>query len=184
MYITNRQCMPAGAFKGPLVVSMRPIPSHLVAKAVLITSRYPSVHGAPVAIGNPESLGIRDIERPDFGDPVPIHENEVPVFWACGVTPQAAAMTTHPEIMITHAPGGATVAFTGANPVQVIVFAQAINGVLLPISTIYLIIVMNQSRIMGKFTNNPTQNILGWAVTLVTILLGLRLVLRSFGIIK
>lgn len=105
MYVTNRQCMPAGVFRGPLVVSMRPIPSHLVSKAITITSRYPSVHGAPVHIGNPWALGISDVSRPDFGDPVPIYEGEVPVFWACGVTPQAVAMSSRPQFMITHAPG-------------------------------------------------------------------------------
>jgi len=104
IYITNIPCKPAGIFHGPLVVSMRPIPRELVVKAVQITSRYTFVHGAPVHIGDPEAIGIKDITKPDFGDPVPIYENEVPVFWACGVTPQAVAMKAKPEIMITHAP--------------------------------------------------------------------------------
>ncbi|HWI60275.1 MAG TPA: putative hydro-lyase [Symbiobacteriaceae bacterium] len=105
MYRTNRMCVPAGRFSGPMVVSMRPIPAHLVAKAVTVTARYPAVHGAPVHIGEPEALGIADINRPDWGDAVPIRPGEVPVFWACGVTPQAVAIQSRPEFMITHAPG-------------------------------------------------------------------------------
>ncbi|MBF8984271.1 putative hydro-lyase [Lutibacter sp. B2] len=105
MYITNRECKKAGIFTGPTVVSMRPLPMDQVVKAVQITSRFPGVHGAPIHIGNPEHIGIKDIYKPDFGDAVEIKENEVPVFWACGVTPQAVAMKVKPEIMITHAPG-------------------------------------------------------------------------------
>jgi len=105
MYRTNRMCVPAGRFSGPMVVSMRPIPAHLVPKAVTVTARYPAVHGAPVHIGAPEALGIADISRPDWGDAVPIHPGEVPVFWACGVTPQAVAIQSKPAFMITHAPG-------------------------------------------------------------------------------
>ena len=105
MYRTNVACQPAGVFRGPLVVSMRPIPAPLVAKAVQISGLYPSVHGAPVQIGVPETLGIADLGKPDWGDPVPILDGEVPVFWACGVTPQAVAMQARPPLMITHAPG-------------------------------------------------------------------------------
>jgi uncharacterized protein YcsI (UPF0317 family) len=105
MYITNRDCVPAGRFAGKLVVSMRPIPAHLVPQAVTVTARYPAVHGAPVHIGAPEALGIADISRPDFGDAVPINPGEVPVFWACGVTPQAVALQSKVPFMITHAPG-------------------------------------------------------------------------------
>ncbi len=105
MYRTTIACRPAGMFSGPLVVSMRPIPAHLVAAAVQISGRYPSVHGAPVHVGAPEALGIRDIDRPDWGDALPIRDGEVPVFWACGVTPQAVAQATRPPLMITHAPG-------------------------------------------------------------------------------
>jgi uncharacterized protein YcsI (UPF0317 family) len=104
MYKTNIPCVKAGRFEGPMVVSMRPIPEKDVVRAVQVTSRFPAVHGAPVQIGNPGSLGI-DINKPDFGDRVTIKEGEVPVFWACGVTPQAVAMQTKPELMITHAPG-------------------------------------------------------------------------------
>lgn len=105
MYKTNIPCVPAGRFHGNMVVSMRPVPHHLIVKSVLVTSRYPSVHGAPVHIGSPGSIGIGDIGQPDFGDAVRINPGEVPVFWACGVTPQNVAMASRPELMITHAPG-------------------------------------------------------------------------------
>ncbi|WP_291493032.1 putative hydro-lyase [Desulfurella sp.] len=105
MYITNIECIPAGIFSGPLVVSMRPIPYNLVVKAVQITSRFPQVHGAPIHIGDPEKIGIKNLNHPDFGDSVTINDNEIPVFWACGVTPQAVAMKAKPDIIITHAPG-------------------------------------------------------------------------------
>jgi uncharacterized protein YcsI (UPF0317 family) len=105
MYRTNVACRPAGQFHGPLVVSMRPIPAHLVPLAVQVSGRYPAVHGAPVHVGAPEALGIRDLDKQDWGDPLPVGDGEVPVFWACGVTPQAVAMTTRPRLMITHAPG-------------------------------------------------------------------------------
>jgi len=105
MYITDRECRPAGRFAGPLVVSMRPIPSDLVSRTVEITARFPLAHGAPVHVGEPGALGITQLERPDFGDPVSIRPTELPVFWACGVTPQAVARRAKPELMITHAPG-------------------------------------------------------------------------------
>lgn len=105
MYRTSIPAVKAGRFEGPTVVSMRPMPEKDVIRAVQVTSRFPSVHGAPVHIGNPEGIGIRDLSRPDFGDRVTVKEGEVPVFWACGVTPQAIAMHVKPEIMITHAPG-------------------------------------------------------------------------------
>jgi uncharacterized protein YcsI (UPF0317 family) len=105
MYITNIETRPAGIFQGQMVVSMRPIPQSLVVRAVQVTSRFPAVHGAPVHIGDPRSIGIASLDKPDFGDAVEIKEGEVPVFWACGVTPQAVAMKSKPEIMITHSPG-------------------------------------------------------------------------------
>ena len=105
MFITNIQCVPAGVFRGPLVVTMRPIPARLVARAVQISGRYPGVHGAPVHLGDPAAIGIRDLRAPDFGDAVTIRADEVPVFWACGVTPQAVAMQAKPPLMLTHAPG-------------------------------------------------------------------------------
>jgi uncharacterized protein YcsI (UPF0317 family) len=105
MYRTSRECRPAGRFAGPLVVSMRPMTPAQAIRATQITSRYPSVHGAPLHVGEPEALGIADVAAPDYGDPVEVREGEVPVFWACGVTPQAAAEESRPELMITHAPG-------------------------------------------------------------------------------
>ncbi|MGH8868140.1 MAG: putative hydro-lyase [Actinomycetes bacterium] len=105
MYATDRPCRPAGALHGPLVVSMRPVPAALVPTAVRVTSRYPSMHGAPVHIGDPAGLGIADLDAPDFGDPVDVRPGELPVFWACGVTPQAAVMASRPEFAIGHAPG-------------------------------------------------------------------------------
>ena len=105
MYITSLPTTPAGVFSGPMVVSMRPIPSEQVIRVVQITSRFPAVHGAPVHIGDPAAIGILDLSKPDMGDPNEIREDEVPVFWACGVTPQAVAMNSKPPLMITHSPG-------------------------------------------------------------------------------
>lgn len=105
MYRTDRECRPAGSLHGPLVVSMRPVPASQVATAVRVTSRYPAVHGAPVHVGDPGALGISDLTSPDFGDPVEVRDGEVPVFWACGVTPQAAVMASRPPFAIGHAPG-------------------------------------------------------------------------------
>jgi uncharacterized protein YcsI (UPF0317 family) len=105
MYITTLPTVPAGMFHGPTVVSMRPVPADKVVRAVQVTSRFPAVHGAPIHIGDPGAVGIRDIARPDHGDPVEIRPGEVPVFWACGVTPQAVAMASKPPLMMTHAPG-------------------------------------------------------------------------------
>jgi uncharacterized protein YcsI (UPF0317 family) len=105
MYRTNVPCAPAGPFAGPLVVSMRPLAPADAIRAVQITSRYPGVHGAPVHFGLPERIGIADLSRPDFGDAVPVREGELPVFWACGVTPQSIAMAAKPPLMITHSPG-------------------------------------------------------------------------------
>ena len=105
MYITNKATVPAGQFSGPTVVSMRPVARDKVVKAVQVTSRFPNAHGAPLHIGDPQAIGIRDLASPDFGDPTWIGEEEVPLFWACGVTPQAVAMESKPHFMITHAPG-------------------------------------------------------------------------------
>jgi len=105
MYITNIPCHPSGPFRGSMVVSMRPLPPKLITKAVQVTSRFPSVHGAPIHIGDPKALGIHDLSKPDFGDPVTINEVEIPVFWACGVTPQVALLNAGLEFAISHAPG-------------------------------------------------------------------------------
>jgi len=105
MYKTNIPCTPAGRFHGDMVVSMRPfVPSDAV-RAVEITSRYPRVHGSPVWVGSPEQLGINNLSEPDFGDAVEMKQGEVPVFWACGVTPQSIVMSSKPSFCITHAPG-------------------------------------------------------------------------------
>lgn len=105
MYRTNRECRPAGRLRGPLVVSMRPVPASLVPLAVQATARMPDVHGAPVHVGSPEDLVIDDLDRPDFGDRVRAEDGDVPVFWACGVTPQAALMASRPPFALTHSPG-------------------------------------------------------------------------------
>ena len=105
MFVTNIKTIPAGMFSGPMVVTMRPIPVDKVVRSVQITSRLPQVHGAPIHIGEPERIGITDLARPDYGDPLEIKEDETPVFWACGVTPQAVALRSKPPLMITHSPG-------------------------------------------------------------------------------
>ena len=105
MFKTNINCNEAGIFKGKMVVSMRPIPKDKVVKLVLVSGRMPKVHGAPIHIGSPEDIGIKNINKPDFGDKVTIKEGEVPVFWPCGVTPQSVIMNVKPEIVITHSPG-------------------------------------------------------------------------------
>jgi uncharacterized protein YcsI (UPF0317 family) len=105
MYLTNIECEPAGMFSGKMVVSMRPIPYHQIVKSVTVTEQLPGVHGTPIHIGDPEVIGIHDLQHPDFGDMVTIKEGEVPVFWCCGVTPQSVVMNSKPSFCITHAPG-------------------------------------------------------------------------------
>ncbi|MCH6161327.1 putative hydro-lyase [Streptomyces marispadix] len=105
MYATDRPCRPAGAVHGPTVVSMRPVPKELVETAAQVTARMPAVHGGPVHSGDPSLLGIADLGSPDFGDRTDLLPGDVPVFWACGVTPQAAVMASRPPFAITHAPG-------------------------------------------------------------------------------
>nr|WP_245980826.1 putative hydro-lyase [Hydrogenophaga borbori] len=105
MYRTHLATAPAGPFAGPMVVSMRPFKAADAARAVEITSRFPDVHGAPVHVGDPAAIGIHDLSRPDYGDAVAVLPDEVPVFWACGVTPQAAIAQARLPFCITHAPG-------------------------------------------------------------------------------
>lgn len=105
MYKTTIETVPAGRFAGPLVVSMRPMRAADAIRAVQVCSRFPLVHGAPVHLGNPALIGIADLQRPDFGDAVDILPDELPVFWACGVTPQVAIERARPAFAITHAPG-------------------------------------------------------------------------------
>lgn len=105
MYRTNVPCASAGPFAGPMVVSMRPFKPADAIRAIQITTRFPAVHGAPVHFGKPEMIGIEDIAKPDYGDAVSIQPDEVPVFWACGVTPQSVILQSRPDFAITHAPG-------------------------------------------------------------------------------
>ncbi len=105
MYRTNIACGSAGPFAGPMVVSMRPFRPADAIRAVQITTRFPSVHGAPVHLGHPHLIGIDDIAKPDYGDAVPVEEDEIPVFWACGVTPQAVIAAAKLPFAMTHAPG-------------------------------------------------------------------------------
>ena len=105
MYRTNIECQSAGPFSGTTVVSMRPMVPKDAIRAIQICSRFPSVHGAPLHFGQPDMIGINDINTPDFGDAVTIKEGEVPVFWACGVTPQVALEQAKPPFCITHSPG-------------------------------------------------------------------------------
>ena len=105
MYRTNIECAEAGRFSGNMVVSMRPMLSADAIRAIQICTRFPSVHGAPIHFGDPDLIGIKDINHPEFGDAVTIRENEVPVFWACGVTPQVALERARPPFCITHSPG-------------------------------------------------------------------------------
>jgi uncharacterized protein YcsI (UPF0317 family) len=105
MWRTSIACRPAGIFHGPMVVSMRPIPATMLAKAVTASARFPGAHGAPVHVGDPSHIGIEDVGRPHYGDAQEFGPGDVPVFWACGVTPQAVALASKPPLMITHSPG-------------------------------------------------------------------------------
>ncbi len=105
MYRTNIVCRPAGVFRGPMVVSMRPMTPAQAILATRVCSRFPRAHGVPIHFGDPEVIGINDIAHPDFGDAVDIGPGEIPVFWACGVTPQAVAMEARPSLFMTHSPG-------------------------------------------------------------------------------
>jgi uncharacterized protein YcsI (UPF0317 family) len=105
MYRTNIACRPAGIFAGPMVVSMRPMTPAQAIRAVQVCSRFPRAHGTPVHVGDPGAIGIRDLGRPDFGDSVEVRSGEVPVFWACGVTPQAVVTQVRLTWCITHKPG-------------------------------------------------------------------------------
>jgi uncharacterized protein YcsI (UPF0317 family) len=105
MYRTNIACREAGVFSGPMVVSMRPFAPADALKATLITGALPAVHGAPIHQGDPGAIGIADLSQPDYGDAQPVREGEIPVFWACGVTPQAVLLNAKLPLAITHAPG-------------------------------------------------------------------------------
>lgn len=105
MYRSNIDLVPAGRFRGQMVVTMRPIPEEQITEAKTISGRYPQAHGAPIAVGDPAQIGISDLARPDWGDAVEIRPGEVPVYWACGVTPQNVLLDAGLPICITHSPG-------------------------------------------------------------------------------
>lgn len=105
MYVTNQECLPSGPFRGPLVVSMRPYRPEEISRVVSVTGRYPAMHGAPLNVGDASGLGIDSLAEPDFGEPVDVGEDELPVFWACGVTPQAVVRSAGLPYVITHSPG-------------------------------------------------------------------------------
>jgi uncharacterized protein YcsI (UPF0317 family) len=105
MYRSNIDLIPAGPFAGKMVVTMRPIPAHQVDQAREISARYPQAHGAPIGIGDPANIGIGDLSQPDWGDAVEVKDGEVPVYWACGVTPQNVLLDAKLPLCITHSPG-------------------------------------------------------------------------------
>ena len=105
MFVSSLACTPAGRFHGPMVVTMRPVATARIELVCALSARYPHAHGAPVHIGDPQAIGIGRLDRPDYGDPVPIGADEVPVFWGCGVTPQIVAEKARVALMITHEPG-------------------------------------------------------------------------------
>jgi len=105
MFRTNIDLVPAGPFHGQMVVTMRPLPENLIEQATSISGRYPQAHGAPIAVGDPAAIGIKNLDQPDYGDPVEVRRGEVPVYWACGVTPQNVLRAAKLPICITHAPG-------------------------------------------------------------------------------
>ena len=105
MYLTNIPVVKSGPFEGTMGVSMRPMSAKDAIRAIEITSRFPMTHGTPVHIGDPKQIGIEDLDKPTVGDPVEVREGEIPVFWACGITPQYSLLQARPEIAITHKPG-------------------------------------------------------------------------------
>jgi uncharacterized protein YcsI (UPF0317 family) len=105
MYRTSVDTVPAGPFRGKLVVSMRPFKPADAIRAIEITSRYPRVHGSPVHVGFPEMIGIRNLDEPWAGDPTEVRADELPLFWACGITPQSVVLEAKPWLCITHSPG-------------------------------------------------------------------------------
>lgn len=105
MFVTNIPTMPGGIFSGPLVVTMRSYRKEQIPYVFEISSQFPHAHGTPIYWGDPSKIGIDDLQKPDYGDAVAVPEDEIPVFWACGVTPQAALAMARPTISITHAPG-------------------------------------------------------------------------------
>ncbi len=113
MFSSNIALTPAGPFGGTMVITMRPIPRERIDDAIRISGRFPQAHGAPVAIGDPGDVGIADLQKPDWGDPVPVAQGEVPVYWACGVTPQNVLRAAKLPLCITHKPGCMLIADVG-----------------------------------------------------------------------
>jgi uncharacterized protein YcsI (UPF0317 family) len=105
MYRTNIKLKPVGGFEGEMVVSMRPIKKEKVADACVVTSHFPRMHGSPIQVGYPEMIGIHDVAHPDYGDAIEIKNDEIPLFWPCGVTPQNVITSMKLPFAITHAPG-------------------------------------------------------------------------------
>jgi uncharacterized protein YcsI (UPF0317 family) len=105
MYVTNMPCASSGPFSGNMVVSMRPMSASNAIRAIQICSRFPSVHGAPIHLGDPAQIGIADLNKPDFGTAVAVAPSEIPLFWACGVTPQVALQAAKLPLAVTHEPG-------------------------------------------------------------------------------
>jgi uncharacterized protein YcsI (UPF0317 family) len=118
MYRTTIETVPSGPFHGGMVVSMRPMTPKNALRAVEITSRYPAAHGAPIHLGDPAAIGIADLDKPDWGDPQPLRAGEIPVFWACGVTPQFVLQNARPPLCITHTPGCMLIADHRSTKVQ------------------------------------------------------------------
>lgn len=105
MYDTNIKLTPYDMFKGNMVVSMRPVKKEKVADACVVTSHYPQTHGSPIQVGYPQMIGIENIQKPDYGDAIEIKDDEIPLFWPCGVTPQNVLRDIKIPFAITHTPG-------------------------------------------------------------------------------
>jgi len=113
MYSSNIKLTPAGPFFGTMVITMRPIPRDRVNEAIQISAQFPQAHGAPVAIGDPAHVGIADLQKPDWGQAVPVAADEIPVYWACGMTPQNVLRAANLPLCITHTPGCMLIADVG-----------------------------------------------------------------------
>lgn len=127
MFRSNIDLVPAGPFHGKMVVTMRPIPEHQVAQATAISAGFPQAHGAPIAVGDPAGIGIADLAQPDWGDAVEIKQGEVPVYWACGVTPQNVLLDAQLPLCITHSPGHMLIADVAEDAETTIITTHSSN---------------------------------------------------------
>ncbi len=127
MYRTRIDLTPAGRFSGQMVVTMRPIPEGQVAQATAISSAFPQAHGSPIAVGDPAQIGIADLSKPDWGDAVEVRAGEVPVYWACGVTPQNVLLDANLPLCITHSPGHMLISDVAEDAETTILSKQNIN---------------------------------------------------------